>query len=196
VSELLSALHFPIPIDGAIIRAFEPGDFEQFCAYWCLPEVARYVPWPPDDRERAAVALARRITSRTLERHGDRLMLAVVVEDARGTTVVGEVMLAWEDGDDLQGEVGYALHPAYQGRGLARAATAAMLRLGFEQIGLHRMFGRIDPRNGRSAALLVALGMRQEGHLREVEFAKDEWCDQVIYAIREDEWRAQSTAGS
>jgi RimJ/RimL family protein N-acetyltransferase len=37
------------------------------------------------------------------------------------------------------------------------------------------------------------LGMRREAHLRENEFIKGEWTDELVYAILADEWR---TAGS
>jgi RimJ/RimL family protein N-acetyltransferase len=33
--------------------------------------------------------------------------------------------------------------------------------------------------------------MRREGHLRENEYYKGRWWDTYLYAILEDEWRAQ-----
>jgi RimJ/RimL family protein N-acetyltransferase len=35
------------------------------------------------------------------------------------------------------------------------------------------------------------LGMRQEAHFRENAFYKGEWCDSVIYAVLDREWRAR-----
>ena len=67
-----------------------------------------------------------------------------------------------------------------------------MLRIGFDEVGLHRILGGCDPRNGPSAALLPRLGMREEGHLREVEFVKGEWVDEQVFAMLEDEWRGAS----
>jgi RimJ/RimL family protein N-acetyltransferase len=65
-----------------------------------------------------------------------------------------------------------------------------MLRLGFEELGLHRIMGRIDARNEPSARVLERLGMRREAHMLENEFVKGEWTDEVVYALLEHEWRA------
>ena len=43
-----------------------------------------------------------------------------------------------------------------------------MLRLEFEQLGLHRIIGRLEARNSASAAVLERLGMRLEAHLHKL----------------------------
>jgi len=63
-----------------------------------------------------------------------------------------------------------------------------MLRLGFEQLGLHRIVGRLEARNAASAAVLERLGMRLEAHLRENEWVKGEWQSELVYAMLETEW--------
>jgi len=180
------------PREGAVItlRAFEPADYEQLCAYRCLPEVARYVPWPPNDRADARIALDKRIANRTLEQPGDMLTPAIV-DNATGT-IVGEVMLAWDATEHRQGEIGFALHPDHHGRGIARTAATEMLRIGFDEVGLHRIRGGCDPRNGRSAGLLTRLGLRQEARLREFQFRKGEWLDELVFAILAAEWRVRA----
>jgi RimJ/RimL family protein N-acetyltransferase len=37
--------------------------------------------------------------------------------------------------------------------------------------------------------VLERLGMRREAHLRENEFIKGEWCDELVYAMLASEWR-------
>jgi RimJ/RimL family protein N-acetyltransferase len=93
-----------------------------------------------------------------------------------------------------QGEVGYVLHPDHQGHGFATEAATVMLRLGFEILGFHRIVGRLDARNEASARVLERLGMRREAHLRENEFIKGEWCDELVYAMLASEWRARAAA--
>jgi RimJ/RimL family protein N-acetyltransferase len=41
--------------------------------------------------------------------------------------------------------------------------------------------------------VLERLGLRREAHLRENEWVKGEWTDELIYAIRAPEWRAQNS---
>ncbi|MCP2254937.1 hypothetical protein LY13_003709 [Prauserella aidingensis] len=45
------------------------------------------------------------------------------------------------------------------------------------------MCGRLDGRNAASARVLEKLGMRREAHLRENEYVKGEWTDEVVYAV-------------
>ena len=83
-------------------------------------------------------------------------------------------------------------HPEHHGRGYATEATAELLRLGFEELGLHRMYGRLDARNSASARVLEKLGMRHEAQLVENEWVKGEWTDEAIYAMLDREWEARA----
>ncbi len=179
-----------LPVDlGAItLRPFELTDFDDYCDYRCRPDVARFVPWPPHDREDARAGLQVRVANRRLDKPGDRFTPAIV--DTATGTVIGELMLAWSADHDHAGEIGFAIHPDYQGRGLVKAGARWLLAIGFDEIGLHRIYGQCDARNGASAALLRALGLRQEAHLRDYIFAKGELCDELIFAILEPEYRA------
>ena len=60
--------------------------------------------------------------------------------------------------------------------------------MAFEDVGLHRVVGRLDGRNSASAGLLARLGMRREAHLVENEWVKGEWTDEVVYAMLDREW--------
>ena len=60
----------------------------------------------------------------------------------------------------------------------------------FTERGKHRITAYCDPRNAASVALLERLGMRREGHLRESTWAKDEWTDDLVYALLHDEWQS------
>jgi RimJ/RimL family protein N-acetyltransferase len=51
--------------------------------------------------------------------------------------------------------------------------------------------GRIDARNQGSARVLERLGLRREAHFVSNEIMHGEWTDEVVYALLEDEWRAQ-----
>jgi RimJ/RimL family protein N-acetyltransferase len=116
------------------------------------------------------------------------LNLAAVLRDTG--ELVGDMTLFLRSVQYRQGEVGYILHPAHGGRGYATEATRALLWLGFEELGLHRICGRLDARNAASARVLERVGMRREAHLVENEFVKGEWTDEFVYALLDREWRA------
>ena len=119
--------------------------------------------------------------------------LNLVVELAKTRAVVGDCVLFWCG--EGQAEVGYVLNPAYYGHGYATEAVGVMLRLGFEDLGLHRIAARCDARNTASARVMERAGLRREAHLVQSEFVKGEWTDELIYAILRREWQARQVPG-
>lgn len=158
-------------------------------AYHRLPEVARFLMWPPREREQVVAALKYRIEHPTIEREGDVLVLAVVHQETG--TLLGDVNLAWQSAWNRTGELGFVFDPAHHGHGYAGEAAVEMLRLGFEQMGLHRIIGRADARNTASARLMNRLGLRKEAHFVRNELVKGEWADEVVFAMLADEWAAR-----
>ena len=121
-----------------------------------------------------------------IEAEGNALELAIQPRDS--DTMVGDVVLMYRSEAHRQGEIGFVLHPDHQGHGYATEAAREMLRLGFEQLGLHRIIGRLEARNSASAAVLERLGMRLEAHLHENEWVKGEWQSELVYAMLATEW--------
>jgi RimJ/RimL family protein N-acetyltransferase len=83
----------------------------------------------------------------------------------------------------------FVFNPDYQGSGLASDAAATMLRLAFDRLSWHRVSGSCDARNQASARLMERLGMRREAHFIENIMVKDEWTDELVYAILDHEWQ-------
>ncbi|MFE9655444.1 GNAT family N-acetyltransferase [Micromonospora sp. NPDC006431] len=182
----------PLRTDRLVLRAFTADDLAALTAYRSRPEVTRYLYHEPYDDAAAAGAIERLRGRTAVRAPGDVLNLAMVLP-ATGE-LIGDVLLTWTSGEHQQGEIGYVLHPDHTGRGYVTEAAREMLRLGFEGLGLHRIVGRLDARNSASARVLERLGMRREAHLRENEFVKGEWTDEVVYAMLGREWRARPTS--
>jgi RimJ/RimL family protein N-acetyltransferase len=127
---------------------------------------------------------------RTISAEGDTLALAIVPRELG--ILVGDCVLTITSGVHRQGEIGFVVHPEHQGRGYATEASHELLRIAFEDLGLHRVVGRLEPRNLASGRVLEKLGMRREAHLVENEFVKGEWQSELVYAILDREWRSGS----
>lgn len=85
--------------------------------------------------------------------------------------------------EHFRSEVGYILHPDYQKQGIMKEALTAVLRYGFEVMGLHSITAVIDTRNVSSYQLVEKLGFRREGQLIEDTFWNGEFSSTYLYAI-------------
>jgi len=182
---------YPIRTGRLLLRPYQPGDVDAVYAYERLPETARYLANEPMSRAEAEALVTRRIGSSTLAGVGE--VLNLVVELAQTGELAGDCVLFWYR--EGQAEVGYVLDPAHYGHGYATEAVGALLRLGFQELGLHRVAARCDARNAASARVMERAGMRREGYLVQSEFIKSEWTDELIYAILRSEWEARQVPG-
>lgn len=179
---------YPVRTARLLLRPFELTDAELMAEYQSRPDVCRYIPYEPRDAD----VIRNRISAKAndaLNDEGDALLLAVV--RSSDDVLVGDVMLNWASREHSRGEIGYVFDPRYAGNGYATEAAQTLLSLGFDGLGLHRIIARADARNVASLAVLQRLGMRQEAYLRENEWFKGEWSDEIDYAILASEWRHQ-----
>ena len=181
---------YPVRTERLLLRPLTVADADALLAYRGRDDVSRYVPFEPmssgDILERIAGAWAR--TELTDE--GQSLTLGAVVGETG--ELAGDVVLFWHSREHAGGELGYVFNPALGGRGYATEAANAMLGLGFETMGLHRITARIDERNEPSVKLARRLGMRQEARLVDNEIFKGEWSTEVDFAMLASEWYARS----
>jgi RimJ/RimL family protein N-acetyltransferase len=185
---------YPLRTARLTLRPFSPGDLDDLFDIQSRPEVARFLYWEARDAGQVREALDVKTRESVLDEEGKRLSLAVVLPQ-RGT-VIGEVMLGWLSREHRQGEVGFVLHPDHQGRGYATEAAGVMLRLGFADLGLHRIIGRCDAQNLASARVLERLGMRREAHFIHDQIFKGEWGEELVYAMLDHEWKARQAQAS
>jgi RimJ/RimL family protein N-acetyltransferase len=186
---------YPIRTARLLLRPYTLDDVDALYEYQRLPEVARYLEGEARSRAEVEAIVTTRagVGPPALTAEGD--LLPMVAELADSGVVVGDCVLFWRSVEHRGGEIGYVFSPAYHGRGLATETARALLRLGFEGLGLHRIVARCDARNVPSWRVMERIGMRREAHLVRNEFLKGEWSDELIYAILRSEWEAQQAAG-
>lgn len=185
---------YPVRTERLLLRPLTVGDVDGLLAYRSRPDVCRYVPFEPMDREVIHHRLATQWT--TTELTDEQQALTLGVELAETGDLVGDVVLFWHSREHLGGEIGYMLNPDFAGHGYATEAAREVLRLAFDDLGLHRIIARVDERNDASAKLARRLGMRQEARLVDNELFKGEWSTELDFAMLADEWPAHRTARS
>lgn len=94
------------------------------------------------------------------------------------------------------GEIGYVLHPAFKGNGIATEAAHEVMCFGFESLGLERIEAKYMIGNDPSRRVMEKLGMCYEGTLRSSMLVKGIFRDIGICAILKGEYlRRKYTIG-
>lgn len=178
----------PLHGERVTLDTLRPDDLDALFAIQSDLEVCRYLLYEPRSLSEVREVLARDAAATHLELPGDYLQPAI--RDAEGR-FVGTMYLKLESVDDLTAEIGWILAPWARGHGYASEAARMLLGLAFGELGLHRVYAELDPRNAASVALCRRLGMRHEAHLVEHMWLKGEWTDTGLYAILEQEWHGR-----
>jgi RimJ/RimL family protein N-acetyltransferase len=182
----VAQLRTPRQTSRLILRQFEFSDLDGLTSLYSREDVNRYLYSEPKSKDQLRSVLEAKL-NRPREIIDKNVMpVAVVLRDTN--RLVGDFMLRWTADQHRQGEIGGSLHPDFQGQGLAVETYAVLLEIGFGDFNLHRIFGRCDGRNSASIRALEKVGLQREAHLIENEFIKGEWTDEVILAIRRNQW--------
>jgi RimJ/RimL family protein N-acetyltransferase len=172
-----------IETDRLRIRILDFKDKETLFAYRIMPEVFAYQSWNPPRMDEVETFIRQNLATppNTINTW---LQLAICL---RTGPMIGDIGIHFLE-DDAQVEIGYTLSPDYQGRGYAFEAVKAVVNYLFLNLKKHRITASVDPENQKSISLLKKLGFRQEGHFKKSILIRGEWCDDVIYAMLEEEW--------
>lgn len=171
----------PREFPGGRLRRMLPRDHAAFQAYRALPELGRYQGWSPmSDAE--AFAFIEDMQRAPLFTPGQWVQLGIAAPES--DLLVGDIGVYLSD-DGTSGEIGFTLHPAAQGRGIAGRAVREAAKLLFANTGAQRLLGITDERNLPSIRLLQRAGFSCM-ETREVVF-RGEACTERVYVLaRED----------
>jgi RimJ/RimL family protein N-acetyltransferase len=176
-----------------LLRDFEEADWKATHSYGSDPEVVRYMDWGPNTEEETEQFI-QQIIAQKKEQPRRNYTLAIVLK--LENKLIGGCGISVSSPDNREGWIGYCLNHNFWGQGYATETAKALLKFGFNQLNLHRMFATCDPANTASAHVLEKIGMHNEGHLREHKWAKGKWRDSLLYAILDYEWKQLASANT
>jgi [ribosomal protein S5]-alanine N-acetyltransferase len=117
----------------------------------------------------------------------NRMWLAITLRsDGRQIGGIGLTV----DTQHQHAELGYWLGVPYWKQGYATEAAREIVRYGFENLHLHRIFASHFSHNPASGRILKKLGMRHEGCQREHLRKWDRFIDSELYGILRRDWQA------
>jgi ribosomal-protein-alanine N-acetyltransferase len=141
-------------------------------------------PWDPIRSEDYFTADGQRAVIRAdLEQHGQGSKLAHVILDERGH-VIGRITLSGIVRGPFQScAMGYWVSAGHNGRGFATRAVREIVRVAFEELGLHRVQAETLLHNTRSQRVLERNGFARIGMAPEYLHIAGRWQDHILYQV-------------
>ncbi|MDQ0643912.1 GNAT family N-acetyltransferase [Microbacterium murale] len=185
---------WPIRTSRLEIRRCAPDDLDPIWEFRRLPAVNRWLGVAPATREE--------FHERYLD--PDRLAATFVIEllptSDNEPVIIGDLMVriqdAWaqlevaDDAKAVEAELGWALDPAFAGRGYATEAVKAAIDVCFGPMGLRRVHAGCFADNEPSWRLMERIGMRREEFSRKTALHRSgEWMDGMNYGLLSEEWQ-------
>jgi RimJ/RimL family protein N-acetyltransferase len=109
---------------------------------------------------------------------------------------VGNVFLFHINNDYHHAQIGITIKQAAWNRGYAQEMMPAVMRFGFEELGLNKIYLQVFTTNAKALALYRKLGFKEEGVLREHYFVGGAYHDMVSLSILRSEFHALGEWGA
>jgi RimJ/RimL family protein N-acetyltransferase len=179
-----------IVTERLLMREFRAEDWTAVWRYQNDSRYLRYYEWTGRTPEEAQAFVQMFINQQQAQ---PRLKYQLAVTMKETGKLIGNCGIRRTAVTATEADIGYELSPEHWGHGYATEAATAILKFGFTELQLHRIWAECVADNVGSAHVLTKIGMTQEGHLREKSYYKDRWWDTLLFAILADKWRAQTT---
>ncbi|MEJ3741865.1 GNAT family protein [Actinomycetes bacterium KLBMP 9797] len=149
--------------DGSVLlRPLGPDDGEFLYALQTRPDVVgTSVPPIAPDRVEVALRCARAQGRWLLGERAD-----LVIAHAATGAATGIIGLYCDGAHPHEATIGYAMLPAWRGRGFPTRAVRLLAAWAFAEAGIGRLMAGVAPGNVASARVLEKAGFRREGWLR------------------------------
>ncbi len=167
-------------------------DFEGVHAYASVPENVRFMVWGPNAEEDTRKFLNESIEKWKAEPIVEYEFI-ITLKDGR---IIGGCGI-YLNKERNTAMLGWILHRDFWHHGYMTEAANAMMKYGFETLGLHRIYATCNADNTASFHVMERLGMRREAHFIKNRFGRVDnekvWHDELLYAMLDEEWKAKSS---
>jgi len=173
-----------------ILREIEESDFAAIHGMGGNPANVEYMAWGPNSEDGTWSFIANAMKDAQADPRTN-FEFAVVLKSTG--QLIGTCGISrekdWHGRRFINGNLGWILHMDHWKRGYGTEFAAALIRFGFEELGLHRLHVSCDAENYGSWRVMERGGMRCEAVMKEAILGRNgQWHDQYEYAILRDEW--------
>jgi RimJ/RimL family protein N-acetyltransferase len=169
------------------LRELLPDDASSLDKVYGDPQATRHLSFEPRDMKQVEAIIQSAIESAAED---PRTVYMLAVAEAESGELIGAARLAF--GEYQSAQIGFALRPDQWGKGRGSETVRLLERLGFEELGLHRIWGARSPVNDASARTMHSAGMIEEGTIRGHLFTRGAWRDSIVHSILSDEYQPVS----
>jgi RimJ/RimL family protein N-acetyltransferase len=178
---------YRIETERLVVRCYQPSD-AQLLADSVAESVEHLKPWMPwahAEPEPFQAKVDRLQRFRGEFDLGEDFIYAIF--DKEETRLLGGTGLHTRLGEQ-QLEIGYWIHKDFTNQGLVTESTAALVKVAFEIVSIHRIEIHCDPLNLASASIPRKLGFTHEGTLRGNMRFLDRWRDTMIWGLLDTDY--------
>jgi putative acetyltransferase len=171
-----------IETERLILRHWDVEDVDDLFDYANNPNVGPHAGWKPHENKTESLEIMQTLFI------NNECWAIVYKEDGR---VIGSIGLEYDKkrlGVNCR-ELGYAMSEDYWGRGIMTEAAMAVIRYGFEEMGLDLITICRNPINARSGRVIDKCGFTYEGTLRQAHMIYDGSVrDVACYSMTREEY--------
>jgi RimJ/RimL family protein N-acetyltransferase len=179
---------YRIETQRLVVRCYQPSDAQMLAdsVAESVEHLKPWMPWAHAEPEPFEDKVERVKRFRGLFDLGEDYIYGIFNRDE--TRQLGGTGLHTRIGAS-QLEIGYWIHKNFINQGLVTESTAALVKVAFEIIHIHRLEIHCDPGNLASASIPRKLGFTHEGTLRAKTPFLDRWSDSMVWGLLEEEYR-------
>jgi RimJ/RimL family protein N-acetyltransferase len=178
---------YRIETERLVLRCYNPPDAQMIAdsVGESLEHLKPWMPWAHNEPEPVQLKVERLKRFRAEFDLGENFVYGIFNQEE--TRVLGSTGLHSRIGE-RQLEIGYWLHKDFVKKGLVTESTAALVKVAFEIIRVHRIEIHCDPGNFASAAIPRKLGFTHEGTLRAKTPFLERWSDSMVWGLLERDY--------
>ena len=164
-----------------LLRPLMTDDFDAVHSWGSNPANVRYMAWGPNTREQTRDFLSSVKPGKDF---------AVTLKETGA--VIGSCGIYPDDANDTS-DVGWILHMDYWKCGYGTELGIALIRYGFRDLKLRRIFAECAAANYGSYRVMEKSGMHREALFRKAFWARvdKEWIDRAVYSILAEDYFAE-----
>ncbi|MEW9097109.1 MAG: GNAT family protein [Clostridiaceae bacterium] len=124
----------------------------------------------------------------TNKKDSDKFIYKIILNETN--KMIGTIELGKIDNKNRSGRVGkfFICNEGVRGKGIGKVALKEVLKIGFDELRLHRISLGVFDFNESAIRCYEAVGFKKEGLLREVRKSENGYWDLYEMSILEDEW--------